>query len=130
MKHLKTTILFCAILTLASARPAAAGYVSAAELQRACLSDKKAAMSACVHYVAGVIDYHFLMQSLGTTPTIDFCLPANLSIEKAAVKVMQYLRSSPQQDGFIAAASIPLALNHAYPCAPPPKKKTKKRKKR
>ena len=114
-----------------AAKPAHAAYLTTADLQRDCLSGKKEKISGCLNYIAGIIDYHILMQSLGTNPTIDFCLPANLSLEDAGVAVMVYLRKYPQHDAFIASAAVPLALNKAYPCrAPPPKKATSKTSKR
>ncbi len=108
--------------------PAAAQYLMTKDLARDCLSDKRERMSGCIYYITGVIDYHFLMQSFGTAPTIDFCLPESISKEQAAVIVMAYLRTSAQNDEFIAAATIPLALNKAFPCkAEEPKRKKKKK---
>ncbi|MEZ0224663.1 MAG: Rap1a/Tai family immunity protein [Alphaproteobacteria bacterium] len=118
------------VVCLLAPHRAHAAYMTTADLQRDCLSGKKEKISGCLNYIAGIIDYHILMQSLGTNPTIDFCLPANLSLEDAGVAVMMYLRSHPQHDAFIASAAVPLALNQAYPCRPPPPKKvsTKRRK--
>lgn len=81
-----------------------------------CLGDRKEEMAACINYVAGVIDYHLVMQSFGTAPTIAFCIPDNISKEEAAVLVMVYLRNAPENDPFTAAATIPLALSKAFPC--------------
>lgn len=107
--------------------PAVAQYVSTRDLAYLCLGNKKEQMSACINYVAGVIDYHTLMLSFGTAPTIDFCLPESISKEQAAVVVMAYLKTSSQNDAFTAAATIPLALNKAFPCRAAPKKHKKKR---
>lgn len=93
-----------------------AQYLSTRDLAVLCLGDKKEEVSACINYVAGVIDYHQLMQSFGTAPTLSFCLPASISKEEAAVLVMAYLKTSSQNDPFTAAATIPLALNKAFPC--------------
>ena len=97
--------------------PAAAAYVTGNDLARFCQSDKSADVLSCVNYVAGVIDYHLMMQSLGTEPVVDFCLPARLSEEEAAVVVARYLKRSPQDDSFIAASAVLMALQKAYPCA-------------
>jgi len=108
------------------ARPAPAAYVSTADLGKLCQSNDKADINACVYYVAGVIDYHILLQSLGTAPpTLGFCLPDSLTMPQAAALVVAYLQTSAPQDGFVAASSIPLALNKVFPCAPavPRKKK-------
>ena len=114
----------CVVLAL-KPFPAQSMYVSASELARACLSEKKEEVYACVFYIAGVIDYHTVMQSFGTAPTIDFCLPESITKEKAAILVMAYLKNAPQHDAFIAAPSIPMALHHVFPC----KKTAPKRKK-
>lgn len=120
---------FAALLILSALclrpQPAPAQYLMTKDLALKCLSDKKEDMAACIYYVTGVIDYHTLMQSFGTAPTIDFCLPESISKEQAAVLVMAYLKTSPQNDDFIAASSVPLALNKVFPCtaAPAPRKK-------
>ena len=106
-------LIFC---LLAPMRGADAQYVATKDLARECLSDKREQMAACIGYVAGVIDYHLLMQSFGTAPTIDFCIPADISKEQAAIIVMAYLRGETQHDEFTAAATIPLALNKVFPC--------------
>lgn len=109
---------FAVLLCLAAASPAMSLYVSTEELARRCLGNRSEDISACTSYIAGVIDYHLLLQSLGTAPTIDFCLPENLSLAQASVRVMGYLQDAPQHDAFIAASAVPLALNKAFPCAP------------
>lgn len=101
-----------------SCRPAAAAYVTGDDLAASCQGDKSRDVAGCMNYIAGVIDYHVMMQSLGTAPTIDFCLPENLSLEEASFIVMRYLKKSPQQDSFIAAPAVTMALHEAYPCGP------------
>lgn len=117
------------VYLLLSPRPAAAVYVSGGDLVQNCLSDKKHDVYACVHYVAGVIDYHTVMQSVGTAPTLSFCIPAGVSVSEAAYVVLRYLRSQPMQQGFVAAMSVPLALNKTYPCPKPAPKKSGGKKK-
>jgi hypothetical protein len=99
-------------------RPAAAAYVTGDDLAKTCRGGEAAAIFSCLNYIAGVIDYHVMMQSLGTTPTIDFCLPDGLPLEKAAVAVVIYLKKAPQHDSFIAAPTVAMALHQKYPCAP------------
>jgi hypothetical protein len=101
-----------------SSTPAAAAYVTGADLARQCESNEAKQVYACMSYVAGVIDYQLMQQSMGTQPSVDFCLPDDLSIEKAAVTVMLYLEKNPMQDSFIAAPAVTMALQQAYPCAP------------
>jgi hypothetical protein len=131
MTRAAQAVLLTALLAfLLAPRLSHAAYMTTADLQRGCLSGKKEQISGCLNYIAGIIDYHILMQSLGTNPSIDFCLPPNLSLEDAGVAVMMYLRKHPQHDAFIASAAVPLALNQAYPCHPPPPKKAKTSSKR
>ena len=111
--------LFLAAVCLCAgfhSRPAAAAYVTGDELAKTCQGGKPLEIFSCMNYIAGVIDYHVMMQSLGTAPTIDFCLPEGLPLEKAAVVVMLYLEKSPQHDAFIAAPAVAMALHEAYPC--------------
>jgi len=103
---------------LSFSTPAAAAYVTGADLVKECESNEANKVYACMSYVAGVIDYQIMQQSLGTQPSVDFCLPDDLSIEKAAVTVMLYLEKYPMQGSFIAAPAVTMALQQAYPCAP------------
>ena len=121
----KALLLIGMALCLAAPRAARAQFVTTADLERSCLSKKREEIAACLNYIAGVIDYHTLTQSFGTATTIDFCLPDTMTIQDAAVTVMQYLREHPQHDAFIASAAVPLALNESFPCTPKPKKSKK-----
>jgi hypothetical protein len=116
-----------AVLTLfiAIMRPdfAQAQYMMGADLTENCNSKAAGDVYRCLGYIEGVIDYHVVMQSLGTTPTTDFCLPEGLRIEEAAIAVLAYLQKSPQHSAFIAAPAITLALNQVYPCAKPRQKR-------
>ncbi len=104
---------------------AQAAYVTGADLAKNCRSDNPVEIFSCLNYVAGVIDYQVIMQSLGTAPTVDFCLPEELPIERAAASVMDYLQASPEHASFIAAPAVAMALHAAYPCGPIQKKKKK-----
>lgn len=106
-------------------RPAMAAYVTGGDLAEYCRGDKPQNTLKCMNYIAGVIDYHVMMQSLGTAPTTDFCLPEDLPLEEASVTVMRYLKKSPQHASFIAAPAVTMALHETYPCGPvvPSKKK-------
>ena len=128
MPALLRSVILVTALVLLSLRPASAMFMSSADLGRMCLSDRSQDIYGCTNYIAGVIDYHALMQSFGTAPTIDFCLPESVSKQQVAVIVMAYMRTSPQNDDFVAATVVPLALNKAFPCAvakPAVKKKKK-----
>jgi hypothetical protein len=99
-------------------RPAEAAYVTGEDLVVICDSEKSQDIYSCLNYVAGVIDYHVMMQSLGTAPTTDFCLPEDLPLEQAAVSVLMYLKRHPEHYSFIAAPAVVMALHEAHPCGP------------
>ncbi len=105
-----------ALFLFPGGKPADAAYVTGADLLRSCQGKKPADIYSCVNYVAGIIDYQLMMQSLGTEPSVEFCLPADLPIERAAVTVLQYLKKSPQHLSFIAAPAVMMALQESYPC--------------
>jgi len=117
MKRYRFVAAICLCLGLHSL-PAAAAYVTGDDLMKECESNESNKVYACMNYVAGVIDYQIMQQSLGTAPSVDFCLPEDLSIENAAVTVMLYLEKYPQQGAFIAAPAVSMALQQSYPCGP------------
>ncbi len=72
---------------------------------------------ACQGYIAGVIDYHNLISSLGTAPSIDFCVPREADLANVHIRVYKYLRENRHEQGpFNAAPGVALALYKAYPC--------------
>ena len=105
-------LLFCAALP----RPVTAAYMTGDELSARCLSDEAKDVSACFGYVAGVIDYHLLLQSLGTSPSVEFCLPEGLSVQDAALTVIQNMKRAPLNHPFIASPAVAMALNESFPC--------------
>lgn len=123
---MKISVMVICLLSLLYMPPASAAYVTGDELAASCEGDTPQDIFTCTGYIAGVIDYHVIMQSLGTTPTIDFCLPETLSLDAAAFTVMQYLKKAPQHDSFIAAPTVTMALHEKYPCGPVAVKKKKK----
>ncbi len=98
------------------------GFFSAAYLQEICKSDARGnetvagGHTACQAYIAGVIDYHNLMKSLGTAPTIDFCVPNTVPMRRLQNIVWLYLRKNGQHSDFIASPAVTLALFEYYPC--------------
>lgn len=99
-----------------------AGLFSAAYLHELCRSDPKGkevvkgGHTACQAYIAGVIDYHKLMKSLGTAPLIDFCVPNKESMKRLQNIVWVYLAKNPQHGEFLASPAVTLALYEYYPC--------------
>ncbi len=76
---------------------------------------------ACQAYIAAILDYQSLTQSLGTAPSgVDFCVPDDESLNAIQTHVMRYLfRNKHEQGPFVAAPSVALALKDAYPCGKP-----------
>jgi len=72
---------------------------------------------ACQAYIAGLLDYHNLLRTLGTAPSIDFCVPQNTNLEKLQTQVFSYVFKNRKQHGsFTAAPAVALGLYQAYPC--------------
>ncbi len=117
LKHFRILAAICLCLGVYSS-PAAAAYITGSDLLAECQSDNAKDVFGCMNYVAGVIDFQVMQQSMGTEPSVDFCLPEDLTIEKAAVTVMLYLEKNPQNGSFIAAPAVSLALGESYPCGP------------
>lgn len=127
MKRHFPVILFLGVL--ACARPAGAAYVTAGDLLTLCRSPDEKDRFGCMAHIAGIVDYHVMMQSLGTEPaSADFCLPDDLPLDKVAAAVTDELAASPQSGSFIAAPAVLLALSKAYPCAAPKPRPVKKKK--
>ncbi|MCB1721859.1 MAG: hypothetical protein KDI11_08910, partial [Alphaproteobacteria bacterium] len=61
--------------------PAVAARFSGDYLLQVCGSDKQGnellsgGHIACQAYISGLMDYHNLIRSLGTAPSVDFCVP-------------------------------------------------------
>ncbi len=90
--------------------------LSAKDVLALCFSKEEKQITKCQGYIQGVIDYHNLIRSLGTAPTVDFCVPKNLPIEKISSLVIAYMADNAQHDSFIASPAISLALFEQFPC--------------
>lgn len=99
-----------------------AGFFSGSYLRELCQRKAngrevvKGGHTACQSYISGIIDYHMLMKSLGTAPTIDFCVPNTEKMSKLQDIVWVYLEANRQHSDFIAAPAVTLALYEYYPC--------------
>ena len=126
--------LFLLLLPMPARAQDTSGFFSADYLLRLCSSDAKGreiiknGHTACQSYISGVVDYHILMKTLGTAPTIDFCVPNTEPMARLQLIVWKYLSENGQHSDFVAAPAVTLALYEYYPCkaAEPAKKKTKK----
>ena len=71
---------------------------------------------ACQSYIAGVIDYHRILQSMKLTPKIDICVPTKTPLNDVHKVVLPYMRKHKENEAFIAAAAVTMALYKLYPC--------------
>ncbi len=72
--------------------------------------------TACQAYIAGLVDYHNLLRSLGTSPSVDLCVPNTVKLGDLQDIVWKYLEQNAQHDAFIAAPAVSLALFEVFPC--------------
>ena len=71
----------------------------------------------CQSYISGVIDYHNLIRSLGTGPSVDFCIPDKEPLERIQANVLAYLYNHKKiHESFVASPAVALGLHQAYPC--------------
>ena len=72
---------------------------------------------ACQAYIAGVLDYHNLIRSLGTAPSVDFCVPSDTGLTALQRRVTSYIfKNRGEHESFIASPGVALALFAHYPC--------------
>jgi len=81
-----------------------------------CSSDKPDDQFSCQNYIAGVVDYHRLLKSLGTAPSVDFCPPATTTMDQMRQVVAAYISRHTEHQDFIAAPGVAMSLYAAYPC--------------
>lgn len=98
------------------ATPAESAYMTGDLLLRKCATKEDERGFSCRGYIAGVIDYHRLVRSLGTAPSVDFCIPSGTNMDIVTEVVIEYLASNPQHEDFIAAPAVAMALYQAFPC--------------
>jgi hypothetical protein len=103
--------------------PSHAARFSGEYLLGMCASDKNGkelvpgGHIACQAYIAGVLDYHTLLSSLGTPPAIDFCVPDTVTMNTLQKKVESYIFYNKREHmGFIAAPGVAMGLYSYYPC--------------
>lgn len=97
-------------------------FVSSAYLHKICArNDKggevvKGGHTACQAYIAGVIDYHNLLKSLGTEPSIKICITNSAKPSDLQDIVWKYIDRNAQHDAFAGAPTITLALAQVFRC--------------
>jgi hypothetical protein len=124
--------LMALLLSATGAPPAHAAKFSGAYLLQLCELGKngkevvKGGSAACQSYISGVLDYHSVLQSLKIAPKLDVCVPASVTLNELHGIVLDYLRTNPQHDGFIAAPAVMMAIYQVYPCRAAKSKKKRK----
>ncbi len=115
-------IIVMAVLPFSAKAQETGALISGAYLLELCKRDSdgrelvKGAHIACQSYIAGLVDYHNLLSSLGTSPNIDLCVPANVKLNDLQDIVWKYLEANSYHDQFIAAPAVSLALFEVFPC--------------
>ncbi len=110
------SILLCSIFIFSQPKSANAAYMTSFDLLKLCYSKNSNDVELCYGYIAGIIDYHNLTRSLGTAPTIDFCVPAHIKLNDVAIRVANYLSTETQNDPFISSPAVALAFFNLFPC--------------
>lgn len=72
--------------------------------------------TACQAYIAGILDYHNVLQSMKIAPQINICVPARVGMNDVQDIVLRYLKKHPEHDAFTAAPAVTMALYGRYPC--------------
>ena len=124
-------ISLCAAILLpkSSFAQSAEPLISSAYLYEVCKRDREGKETVpngnvtCQSYIAGVLDYHNMLQSMGTSPNVDLCVPAGMKLKDLQEIVWHYLDKNTQNDAFVAAPSVTLALHKIFPCQKAKRKK-------
>ncbi|MEM6780406.1 MAG: Rap1a/Tai family immunity protein [Pseudomonadota bacterium] len=116
------SLILCFVFLVVTITPSYAAIFSGAYLLELCKRDAQGSEivegghTACQAYIAGIIDYHKLLRSLGTSPSVDFCVPDDVKMNDIQDVVWTYLNQNSENDGFIAAPAVALALFEVFPC--------------
>jgi Rap1a immunity proteins len=111
-----TMLFFLGIASASTANAAVGALMTGKTLALLCTSTVDKDQAACQSYIAGVVDYHNLLRSLGTAPTVNYCLPDSLTMAQTKNIVTRYIMSRAEHQDFIAAPAVAMALYNAYPC--------------
>ncbi len=120
---IRTAVFVVLLLGAFASVSARAAQFSGDYLLQVCSSDKdgneltSGGHLACQAYIAGILDYHQLIRSMDTAPSVDFCVPEGTSLNEIQVRVASYLYHNKHEQGpFIAAPGVALGLYKTYPC--------------
>ncbi len=119
----KWLLALTAVLCLAHPAPATAARFSGEYLLHVCGSDEEGrelvegGHIACQAYIAGVLDYHNLIRSMGSSPSVEFCVPEGVGMNELQSSVYNYLyQNKAEHSKFIASPVVALALFSSFPC--------------
>jgi hypothetical protein len=120
MRQCKPFLIFCLLMALLfapiSARALDGPLMKGRALQLLCTSSKTDDLFSCQSYIAGIIDYHNLLKSLGAAPSVDFCVPQAVTMSQLKQVVTIYIAAHTEHQDFIASPGVVMALYNAYPC--------------
>jgi hypothetical protein len=123
MTDLRKIAALAALLAVLLPVPVHAARVSGSYLLYVCGTDANGkeltpgGHIACQAYISGILDYHNLIHSLGTSPSVDFCVPENVDLNVLQQIVIDYLLANKSEhEHFVASPGVALALFAAYPC--------------
>jgi hypothetical protein len=82
---MRALLFFLSVSFFLFASPAQAARFSGSYLYQLCAMDKdgkemvQGGHTACQSYIAGVIDYHSVLQSMKIAPRVDICIPRSVT---------------------------------------------------
>lgn len=88
----------------------------AGDLLEHCVSNDAVSRQICEHYIGGIVDYHRLILTIEASPTVDLCIPQNVTRADMADRVAEYLSINQQHNDFLAPPAVVMALFEHYPC--------------
>lgn len=107
-----------------SAHPASAAQFSGEYFIKVCAVDTKGkefiagGQIACQAYISGVIDYHNMLRTLNLTSDMNFCVPADVSLNELQLRILNYMyKRASLHRKFTAAPGVAMALFELYPCS-------------
>lgn len=113
---LSVLMLVVILFAAPSAHAARGALVTGKNLALLCNSQKSDDQFSCQSYIAGIIDYHNLIKSLGSAPSVDFCIPDAATMGDLKAVVTRYIMSHSEHQDFIAAPGVAMGLYNAFPC--------------
>lgn len=117
-------LILCVLALILMPLTSHGATISADYLFQVCASDDEGMETvenghvACQAYIAGVIDYQKMLQSMNVAPpAVQFCVPDTVEMNTLQDQVFRYLKANTEQQGpFIASPGVAIALQTYYPC--------------